>query len=122
MRRISYLNKNDAKVKYIYDFLNDKHSSFLGIKGVSKEGKKEALQQALSKCDESAGDAFSIEEIGYSEEEHAWSFININTGQLKIIRHLYSWDDIIVDSNSKLICFDKDPSYSSSEVSSSGCK
>jgi len=111
MQRIDYIKYHSSKVKFIYDFLNHKHSTILYIKGRSKEGKKKTTAEAiaLAKQDE------QIQDIGYSED--SWAFININTAQLKIIHHVYSWDQLLKEPNAVYIAFDRDPYYSS-ELSS----
>jgi hypothetical protein len=111
MQRIDYIKYHSSKVKFIYDFLNHKHSTTLYIKGRSKEGKKLATAEALALAKQEE----QIQDIGSSE--NSWAFININTAQLKIIHHVYSWDSLTKESNATYIAFDKDPYYSS-ELSS----
>jgi len=106
MQRIDFINTHAAKVKFIYDFLNHKHASILCIKGISREGKKEATTQAVNLCKKGE----DIQDIGSTE--NSWSFININTAHVKIIQHIYSWDEVPKDSNVVCIAFDRDPSYS----------
>jgi hypothetical protein len=113
MQRVDFLKAHGDKVKYIYDFLNHKHSPILYIKGMSKEGKKTTTEEAVNLAREEQ----LIQDIGYSE--NSWTFININTAQVKIIHHIYSWDDLPRDSNVPCVAFDRDPRYSSSLLSSS---
>ena len=106
MQRTDFITAHTDKVKFIYDFLNHKHSSILCIKGISREGKKETTNQAVDLCKKEE----QIQDIGSSE--NSWSFININTAHVKIIQHVYSWDEVPKNSNVVCIGFDRDPSYS----------
>ena len=116
MLLVKYIKKHKDKVNFIIDFFHST-SSILFIKGVSQEGKKEALAEALSLCGENSGEYFTIQEMVHSE--CSWTFVNINTGQLKIILHIYSWENVPFAKDIQYIGFDKDPSYSSSSSSSS---
>jgi hypothetical protein len=116
MLLVKYIKKHEEKVQFIIDFFHST-ASILFIKGVSKEGKKETLAEALSLCGENSGEYFTVQEMVHSE--CSWTFVNINTGQLKIIMHIYSWENVPFAKDIQYIAFDRDPSYSSSSSSSS---
>ena len=113
MIRVDFIKKNDQKVQYIYDFLNDPIHLTLTIKGSRQEGKKTALEDAVYLCNAHQP---TIEDVNSSE--NSWIFLNNRIGLLKIVNIVYSWDDIPTDPSVQVIAFDKDPAYSSSLVSS----